>query len=147
MKVVLKKRVPSVGNEWDIVTVKDGYAQNYLIPNKLAEPATPGLIKQAETLKKTRVEKAKEMEKDLESLAERLKGVQVTLKSKAKEDKLYGAVHEKEIIEAIKEVAKVELEPNMLEIKEAIKTTGEHEVTVKLGSKKATVKVIVEGEE
>ena len=48
MKVILKTRVPNLGYEWDIVTVKNGYARNFLLPNKLADAATPKLIALAE---------------------------------------------------------------------------------------------------
>lgn len=147
MKVILIKRVPKLGDEWDVVSVKDGYARNFLLPKKLANPATPALIKKAEKVQADRVKKIEEIIKNAKEMAEKLKGVELSFKKKARGEKLYGSITENEIIEALAKEHKVEISKDMLDIKEPIKTIGKHKVSLLLAEKvKAEIKIIVEEE-
>ena len=132
MKVILIKRVPKLGEEWDTVTVKDGYARNFLLPKKLANPATPALIERAEKIQAERLKKVEEIVKNAKEMAEKLKGVELSFKKKARGEKLYGSITEKEIIEALAKENKVEISKEMIKIKEPIKTLGEHKVPLAL---------------
>jgi large subunit ribosomal protein L9 len=132
MKVILKKRIPKLGEEWDVITVKAGYAQNFLLPQKLADPATPDLIKKAEKVQANRIKKVEEIVKDAKEIAKKLKNVELSFKKKAKNEKLYGSISEKDIIETLKKEKKVEIEKDMIKIKEPIKTIGEHKVSLVL---------------
>ena len=147
MRVILIKKVPKLGEEWDVITVKDGYARNYLLPKKLANPATPALIKRAEKIQGERVKKIGEIIKNAKEIAKKLKGVELSFKKKARGEKLYGSITEKEIIEALEKEQKVEISKDMLNIKESIKTLGEHKVPLVLAEGvEVQIKVIVEKE-
>jgi large subunit ribosomal protein L9 len=148
MKVVLKKRVPKLGEEWDVITVKDGYAQNYLFPLKLATPATPALLKTSEKVRAERMKKLEEVIKNAKELAEKLKGVVLTFKKKTKGEKLYGSITEKDLIESLKNQEKIEVSREMIKMKEHIKTLGDHKVTLHLAEGVETgIKVVIEKEE
>jgi len=132
MKVILKTRIPNLGQEWDIITVKNGYARNYLLPQKLAEPATPSLIKKAEQVLVERAKKLEEVIAKAKETAEKLANVGLTFKKKAKGKKLYGSIAEKDIIEALKKEHKVEIAKEAIKMKSHIKDLGEHKVTLHL---------------
>ena len=138
MKVILKTRVPKLGNEWDIVTVKDGHARNFLFPKNLAEPATPALIKKAEELKVNRVKKAEDIIKNAKEIADKLSKSSVSFSMKAKDGKLYGSITEKDIAEAILKEHKVEVGKEMVVMSEHIKSAGDHKVKLQLADKVST---------
>lgn len=147
MQVILKERVPKLGQAWDVVNVKPGFARNYLFTQNLAMPATKQGLEKVEQMKANRVAKAEAIIENAKEIADKLKKVVLTFTKKAQGEKLYGALGEKEIIEALLEEAKVELKPSMIETKEPIKTTGEHEIQIKLTDEiQSTIKVIVEAE-
>ena len=146
MKVILKTRVPKLGNEWDVVTVKDGYARNFLFPKNLAEPATGALIKKAEGMKADRVKKAEDIVKNAKEVSSKLSGTSVTFTMKANEGKLYGSITEKDIAEAVLKEHKVEVSKDMVVMKEHIKTSGDHKVKLQLADK-VTAEITVKVEE
>jgi len=147
MKVILKKRVQNLGQEWDAVTVKTGYARNFLFPQKLAEPATPALIKKAEKLQADRLKKLEEVIANAKETAEKLKDVKLVFGMKAKGEKLYGSIAEKDIVEALKKSHKIEIGKDMVKLKEPIKTIGDHKVVLELTEGvKASINVTVEEE-
>jgi large subunit ribosomal protein L9 len=147
MKLILIKRVPKLGNEWDVVTVKDGYARNYLLPKRLADPASPALIKKAEKIQAERVKKLEEIIKNAKELAEKLKGAEISFSKKSRGEKLYGSIGDKDIIEAMKEEHKIEISKDMLKLKEPIKTLGDHKITLVLAEGvEVGIKVIVKEE-
>lgn len=131
MKVILKKRVANLGHEWDIVNVKDGYARNFLLPQKLASMATPKLIAQAAKNAEERVKKMEEMVSDAKEIAKKLEGAALTFKKKARGEKLYGSITEKDIVDAIKKEYKLELDKESVSMKEHLKTLGDHKVKLK----------------
>ncbi len=148
MQVVLKKRIPKLGNEYDIVNVKMGYARNFLFPQKLAVPATTHELKIAEKLKAERIAKAEEFLANAKEIADKLKDTVLTFKKKAKEDKLYGSIKEKDIIDALADKEKVEVKKEMVVIDEQIKTLGEHKVKLQLTDDTSVdIKIVVEAEE
>ncbi|MBN2096183.1 50S ribosomal protein L9 [Candidatus Peregrinibacteria bacterium] len=147
MQVVLKKRVPKLGNEHDVVKVKPGFARNFLFPQKLALPATEAEIKRAETLKAQRVEKVEALLENAKEVADKLKSVTLTFKKKARGEKLYGSIKEKDIADALAEQAKVEVKKEMVKMDDHLKTLGEHTVKLQLTEDiEAKVKVMVESE-
>ena len=147
MKVILKKRVPNLGQAWDVVEVKNGYARNYLLPQLLAEMATPALIKRAELQLAKRTKKAEELIANAQETAKKMNAIVLTFKEKAKEDKLYGSIAEKDIADALVSEHKLEVSKEMVKMKEHIKTVGEHIVNIHLSEKvDAKIKVIVETE-
>lgn len=148
MKIILLKKVKGLGEKYDIKEVADGYARNFLFPQKLAEAATPARL---EVLAERKTKEATDAQKDLEkteAFAEKLEMLEVTIKAKAQDDgTLYGAVSAKEIASAIKKHGVTVDEKNII-IKKPIKKAGDHEVTINLPhGLEAPVVITVEREE
>lgn len=132
MQVILKQNVPSVGRKGEVKNVSDGYFQNFLLPRNLAEMATPAKIKMAEEhLKKQLIEKDR-IKEQAQQIKEKFNGLKVTLKGKAKGDKLYGSITEKEILDAVQEKINVRLNKENLLLSEHIKLVGNYELKVRL---------------
>jgi len=147
MQVVLTKRVSKLGNEYDVVNVKPGYARNFLFPQKLAIPASVHEIRRAETLKAKIVEKVETFLENAKEIAEKLKNVTLAFKKKARAEKLYGSIKDKDIVDALKEQAKVEIKKEMVTLDEPLKALGEHTVKLQLAEDvKTEVKVTIEAE-
>ncbi|GGY53185.1 50S ribosomal protein L9 [Pseudoduganella sp. SL102] len=133
MQIILLEKVINVGNLGDVVKVKDGYARNFLIPQKLARRATTAAVAEFET-KRAELEKAAaEKLAAAQGQGEKLNGMTVTVAQKAGVDgRLFGSVTNFDIAEALTkagfpvEKAAVRL-PNG-----PLKTTGEHPVSVSL---------------
>ena len=147
MKVILKTRVPNLGYEWDMVTVKDGYARNFLLPGKLADIATPKLIKVAEKKMEERVRQMKELIANAKETAEKLAKVEISFKKKARGNKLYGSISEKDIAEALKKEHKLEIDKDAIKMKDHLKEVGDHKVTIHLAEGvEVNIKVRIEAE-
>ncbi len=148
MKVILKTRIPNLGYEWDVVTVKDGYARNYLLPEGLASVATPALIKRAEKMAEERIKKMEEIISNAKKTAEKIAKITLSFKKKVKGKKLYGSVSEKDIVEALKKEHKLDLDKDTIQIKEHLKELGKHDVKIHLAEGvDAKVSVEIEAEE
>ena len=134
MKVILLQDVRGQGKKGELLDVSDGYARNYLLPRDLAMKATTdnlNALKLKEKAKAAQIEKEKAAAKET---AEKLSGVIVTLKAKAgAAGKLYGAVTNMEVSEALSEQHGIQIEKNKIIIAEPIKTFGNYEVKCKLG--------------
>lgn len=134
MKVILIQDVRGQGKKGELLDVSDGYARNYLLPRNLAMKATTdnlNALKLKEKAKAAQIEKEKIMAKET---AEKLSGVIVTLKAKAgAAGKLYGAVTNMEISQALSEQHGIEIEKNKIVMADPIKTFGNYEVKCKLG--------------
>ncbi len=147
MKVILKTRIPNLGHEWDVVTVKDGYARNYLLPKKLASIATPKLVEMAKKRMEERVKKMDELVAGARETAAKLAKVELTFTKKAKGSKLYGSIAEKDIQAALKKDYKLAIDKDAIRMKENIKELGEHKVTIHLAEGvDAVIKVSIEEE-
>lgn len=132
MQVILTQNVPKLGQAYDVVTVKTGYARNFLFPQNLAAIATPTLRKKAEKVKEERVQKLEETKAKASEMVKKLKDVVLTVAMKAKDGKLYAGVHEKDVVEALTKQEKIEVSKDMVKIKDSIKEVGEHVVTLHL---------------
>lgn len=146
MKVILTNYHEKLGDVGDTVEVKSGYANNYLIPNGLAVPATKGNINQMQLVKQAAVKLEARNIKEAEELAKKLEGLQVTFIVKTGEEgKLYGSITNKDIAEKISEERKIEIDRKKIDMQEHIKELGEYEIELKLYKEvKSSVKVIVE---
>ena len=139
------QNVKGVGQKYEVKNVADGYANNFLIPKKLAEYASPEAVKKAETLKAANVAEIEIREKLTEKQIEMLKGVKITLNKKSNEKgHLFEKIHPQEISQALKEQAKIEIDPEFLSFEKPIKEIGEHTVSVEVGKNKGEFKVVVE---
>src|SRR3989344_5399697 len=120
MKIILLKDVKGVGRAHEMAEAADGYALNYLIPKKLAVPATPQSLREAEMRRTQATERAKLdaalVAQNIASLAE----VRIIIKVKANEKgHLYDAVGESEIREAVKEQTRVDLSEGTIRLEKS----------------------------
>ncbi|AEI15767.1 50S ribosomal protein L9 [Flexistipes sinusarabici DSM 4947] len=148
MKVIFLKDVKGTAHEGDVKEVKDGYARNYLMPKGLVAPATEANLKKLES-RKDKI-KAKEETKlsAAKEKAEKLSSLEINLTMKAGEKgRLFGAVTSQDIADAISEQG-IDVDKKDIELKNPIKETGEHTVTIGLYKEaKADVKVNIKAEE
>ena len=149
MKVILTNYHEKLGDVGDTVEVKSGYANNYLIPNGLAVPATKGNINQMKLVKQAAVKVEARNIKEAEELAKKLEDLQVTFIVKTGEEgKLYGSITNKDIAEKISEERKIEIDRKKIDMQEHIKELGEYEIELKLYKEvRSSVKVIIEPDE
>ena len=147
MKIILKKEVANLGEAGDVVEVKGGYGQNYLIPQGFATVATPSALKQLEETKRQRAHKEAKLIADAETLAAKIEAATVKVTVKVSEaGKIYGSVTTGQIEDALK-AAGIEVDKKNITIPEDIKAVGEYEGTVKCYKAiKAAIKFIVEAE-
>ena len=148
MKVILRSTVENLGRPGDVKDVKTGYARNHLLPRKLAEPATESSLKYWEKGKEKRRQLVAAEVQTAKELAEKLAGVNLTYAVPASEEgKLFGSVGKADILKSLK-AAGYEVPKNSVRLEAAIKTTGEHEVELRLQPEiTAKVKVTVSARE
>ncbi len=133
MKVILLGELRGKGGEGDIVDVAQGFAENYLFPNKQALPATPGNIKQLEERRHNIEKREAERVAAAEATKAAIDGKAVTVDAKiGEEGQLFGSVTPAQITEAIKAQLGVEVDRKRVGRGNAIKTSGKHEVEVNL---------------
>lgn len=147
MKVILQRDVKGMGRAYETIDAKDGYALNYLIPKKLAVPATASAKKEAE-IRRTQQKDRKEL--DAKLLAQNLAALaeaRVIVKAKANEKgHLYNAVGEMEISRAAKESARVDLPEDAIKLERPIKELGVFTIPVVAGETFGSFELIVEAE-
>jgi large subunit ribosomal protein L9 len=148
MQVILKEDVEKLGQMGQVVEVKRGYARNYLIPRNLGMEATARNLSQLEHNKRVVSDKIKKVQKESQSLAQKLEQATVTLFHAAgEEDKLFGSVTSMEIAGALLEQG-IEVDKRKIVLDEPIKRLGEYKAAVKLaGGVTANVTVKVEKKE
>jgi len=148
MKVLFLKDVPKMGKKYDVKEVTDGYAQNFLLPRKLAELATKNTEKNVEKFKKAEDEMKKVDEALLHKSLKALEEAVVVIKGKANEEgKLFAAIHKEEISEKLREQAGISMPPEYFDIEKPVKEIGEHEIPVVVGEKKGKFKLVIEAAE
>lgn len=133
MKVILLQDVKKQGNKGDIVEVSDGYANNFLIKNGLAEPATAGNRKQLENKKEAMKREAAEEIAVAEEAKAKIQDQTVELKEKASEEgRLFGSITTKQIAEAVKKQFGIEVDRRKMEMKVDMRSVGSQNIRVKL---------------
>jgi large subunit ribosomal protein L9 len=144
MKVILKHDFEKLGKSGEIVSVKDGYAMNYLIPNGVAAKATTSNMTALEELKRQKASKVAKEIAEAEKQAAELSQVSLEIKAKAADDvKLFGSVSSGTIHEALVHKG-YNIDKKNIVLEEPIKEIGEHTIEIKLaGNVKAQVKVNV----
>ncbi|MEM9398611.1 MAG: 50S ribosomal protein L9 [Verrucomicrobiota bacterium] len=145
MELILKKHIPGLGAEADIVKVKPGYARNFLIPRDYATVATGATKKLVEDLKRKRAEREAEELNRANDLAGKLGKVTLTFQMKSSTDeKVFGSVTAKDIIERLKDMD-IQLERKRIKLGQPLKEKGEHKVDIDLGSGvHSSIKVVVD---
>jgi large subunit ribosomal protein L9 len=133
MKLILTQEVSGLGIAGHVVTVKDGYARNFLMPRSLATPWTKGGEKQVVQIKRAR--KVREI-RDLDHAQEvkaQLEGLTITLSAKAGDaGRLFGSVTSADVAAAVKAAGGPVLDKRKIEITKAIKSVGKHSAVVQI---------------
>jgi large subunit ribosomal protein L9 len=132
VKLILREDVANLGDAGELVSVKPGYARNFLLPRGLAMLATEGNLKELEHHKRVVAERVARERKDLEAQRDRIQAHVVEIAAQAGEEgKLFGSVTAVQIAEAL--AAKgVEVDRRKIVLDEPIKELGEHSVPLRL---------------
>ena len=134
MKVILQQDVKGQGKKGQLVEVSEGYARNFLLPRKLAIPATTDAINTMNLKETARKAEAARQKAEAEATAEKLKECMVKLTAKAGNGgRLFGAVTTKEISEGLKAQFSIDIPKQKLVLEEPIKSFGTFQVKAKLG--------------
>jgi large subunit ribosomal protein L9 len=144
-QAILLEDVEQLGQRGEPVDVSPGYLRNYLIPRKLAAPATPGALEQAQR-RQAELEKAEKARAEREEQAASLLSKTVlTIYQRAGEDgKLFGSVGVKEIADAIQDARDLRIDRRKIRLEQPIREIGTHMVEIELADGAiATVKTIV----
>jgi len=132
MDVILREDVEKLGSAGDVVTVKDGYARNYLLPRGLAYPATDGNRRRLESEHKSRARRVEAEVGQAKELAARLEAVSLSFSMKAGEgDKLFGSVTTHDVAERLKAEG-FDVDKKAVELEEPIKALGVYKVPIRL---------------
>lgn len=136
MKVILLQDVKSLGKKGELKEVADGYGRNVLLAKKLAMEATKSNMTMFANTQKKQAEKAAQELADAQALGKKLKELDIVLPVKAGEGgRLFGAVTNKEVADAVSGLLGQEIDKRKVELKDALKTVGTHTVLFKLHSK------------
>lgn len=134
MKVILQQDVKGQGKKGQTIEVSDGYARNFLLPKKLAVPATADNMNAMRIKENARLAQIEREKENAKEVAKKLEGIKVTIKAKAGNGgKLFGAVTSKEISDALSAQHGITVEKNKIVQSDPIKNYGTYEVKCKLG--------------
>ncbi len=132
MKLILRKDSSTLGRVGEVISVKDGFARNYLIPRGIAYEATEGNLRQLDEERKQQSRRVDKERTQAEALASHLEKTSVTIKMKVgEEDKLFGSVTAQMIAESLTE-KEIVLDKRHIELEEPLKALGIYDVPVKL---------------
>ena len=135
MQVILQKDLKHLGLTGDIVSVKKGYARHFLFPKKQAIPFTEGSAREARHRQKMMEFKKKKALSLRKSLSEKLENLSLSfIKPAGEENRLFGSVTALEIAKKLQEQGFSDLDKKAVKLPQALKTLGEHEVPLDLGS-------------
>lgn len=134
MKVILKQEVKNLGKEWDVVTVADGYARNFLLPRKLAMTATGASVKDLDRRRQQASVRRQHEQEAAQIQAQRIEAISIVITAKCgPEGRLYGSVTPTDIADYLKEHG-VDVDRRRIQIAEPIRAIGEHHLNIELYS-------------
>jgi large subunit ribosomal protein L9 len=144
-QAILLADVEDLGRRGEPVDVSPGYLRNYLVPRKLAAPATPGALEEAQRRRAAAEKAERERTAREEQAAELLSKTVLTIHQRAGEDgKLFGSVGAKEIVDAIRDARDLRVDRRKVRLEQPIREIGTHMVEIELADGVvATVKTIV----
>lgn len=147
MEIILQQDIDKLGNRGQVVSVKDGYARNYLLPQKLAVAASPANMKRLEKMRAAFAKQEATEREGAQQQAAQLASVTLAISRKAGEnDQLFGSVTAGDIADALKAQG-FEIDKRKVQLADTIKMVGEYPVTLKLyRDVTATVKLVVSRE-
>lgn len=132
-KIILTQEVSGLGVAGDVVTVKNGYARNFLLPRGFAVTWTQGGERQVESIRAARAARAKASLEEAQAQAAKLSEATVTVAHKAgAEGRLFGTVRPEAIADAIEAAGLGAIDKRAIHLGNAIKSTGTHNVSVRL---------------
>lgn len=132
MEIILKEDIINLGYKDDVLTVKDGYARNFLIPQKKAILATPSAKKMLAEDLRQRAHKLEKIKKEAEELAEKLKSVSLTIGAKTSSTgTIFGSVGNIQVADALSKLG-YQVDRKVIVIKDAIKEVGTYKAVLKL---------------
>lgn len=148
MKVILLDEIKGKGGEGDVIDVAQGYAENYLIPQKLAVAATKGNLKQLDE-RRNNIEKREAVRlADANALKAKLEGQKVVVEAKVGEEGiLFGSVTAAMIADAVKAQLDIDVDRKRIELGKPIKVAGTHEVSISIYREIRTSIVVLVGVE
>ena len=148
MKVVLLQDVKKLGKKGDVLEVAEGYARNFLMPQKLAGQATKDTLNQLQQQKTATADRQKRQTEEAKLLAAQLAAIEIKIVAKAGEGgRLFGAITTKDVADAAKVQHGVELDRRKMEFSDPIKNLGGANVFIKIHPEvTATIKIQVIGE-
>ena len=132
-EVILREKVENLGSEADVVTVKRGFARNFLIPQGKAYEATAGNLRHIEQLKKVRALREAEELQEAEAMAAKLKKLRITLElSIGQGGKAFGSITTADIANVIAEKSKYTVDRHKIELDKPIKSTGSYDIPIRI---------------
>jgi large subunit ribosomal protein L9 len=133
VRVVLRREVAGLGRPGEVKDVADGYAQNYLLPRGLAAEATAGELKRLAQQAQSERTKKERAHAEAEALAARIATTTLSFRLKAgKDGKTFGSVTSKDIAEALKREARLDIERTKIHLEDPLRSLGAHSVEVRL---------------
>jgi len=147
MEIILRETIDNLGRAGQVVKVADGYARNYLLPKKLAYPATPGNLKVIESERRSLLRKETKQKEDAEKLQQMLEAVEIKIRRKVGEQNaLYGSVTNADVADELEKKG-FQVEKRKIYMDDHIKTIGEFSIPIRLFKDvTAHVKLKVEAE-
>lgn len=144
MRIILLQDIEDLGKKGDVKEVADGYARNFLLPNKLAKIATKEAIEELERDRKIAAQKAEKELKSIQEIVSKIDRQELEIKAKTKEnEEIYGSITPLKIRQALKKKG-FDIKKTQINLKEPIKKLGEHLVTINFDhGLEAEIKVIV----
>jgi large subunit ribosomal protein L9 len=144
-EAILLKDVDGVGTRGAVVDVSKGYLRNFLIPRKLAQPATKGALNEARRLQESHDREAEVRRARAEEHAEQLNKTVLTISQQAGEDgRLFGSVTTQDLADAIKEARGIDVDRRKIHLDDPIKNVGTYQVVLEVAEGvTATIKVMV----
>ncbi len=149
MKIILTEDIDNLGAKNEVVTVKPGYARNYLLPNKMALEASPQNLNVAVQRQKAQAKREAELLKEIEIVKNKLMESPLTLLAKTgTSGKIFGSITTIQVARAIKEQKGYEIDRKRIILSEDMKEIGEHKLTLNLGEEhQFEIDVTIVGEE
>ncbi len=133
MKVIMLKDVRNIGKRDEILNVSDGYARNFLFPQKLAAEATPGMLREIERKRAAQDAREAERQAEAQATADKLRGKVVELEIKCGDKgRLYGSVTAAEVADALEKQHGVTADRRKIDLGDPIREVGDREITVRL---------------
>lgn len=146
MKVILLKDIPKIGKKYDIKDLSDGYVRNFLLPQKIAEEATPNKISKIEGMKAAQEKENREKIESFKRQAKQMAGFKLEFILKTDGKSVFGAINGKDIKDKLKEKGII-INEEQIKMEKHLKEMGEHIVKIKFSPEvEAELKIVLKSE-